>query len=98
MIESNQRFSMIIYIDHFVAISIFKQTILNNTSINKFNFRLIRIFQYFSLFNFEFKYKIDKSNTMLDILSRLPQTINIIIAFSDRVEKALDVLYGCTNN
>ena len=51
---------IIIHIDHFVAIFIFKQIILITNNTNKFNLRLIRTFQYFFNFNIFIRYKFDK--------------------------------------
>ena len=44
IIEFNIKLLIIIYIDYFIVIFIFKQIIFNIVNIDKFNLRLIRIF------------------------------------------------------
>ena len=63
--------STIIYTNHFVAIFIFKQTILIITNIDKFNLQLIRVSQYFFNFNLIICYKTEKFNIISNVLSRL---------------------------
>lgn len=64
---------------------------------NKLNFKLVRVFQYFSLFNLELRYKFDKSNIVSNTFSRLLQTF-IIITFLNQSEKVFDALYDNINN
>ena len=97
IIKSNRKFLIIIYIDYFIAIFIFKQIIFNNINIDKFNLRLIRVSQYLFLFNLKFRYKINKFNIIFNVLSRLSQIINFIIIFLNRFEKILDILYNNIN-
>ena len=71
IIKSNQKPPVIIYTDYSTAIPISKQTILNTTSTDKLNLRLIRASQYLSAFNLELRHKAGKSNIVPDALSRL---------------------------
>ena len=87
---------MIIYTDYSIAIFIFKQIIFNIINIEKFNLRLICASQYFSIFNLEFRYKIDKFNIMFNILSCLLQVF-IITTFLNQSEGIFDALYNNTN-
>lgn len=84
-----------IYINYFVIISISKQTIFNNTNIDKLNFRFIKTFQYLLLINLEFKYKTNKFDIIFNTLSRLTK---IITTFSNQSKKMLDALYNNINN
>ena len=52
--------TIIIYIDHDVAIDIAKQATLIIIFVNKLNFRLMRAFDYIQRFNLDIKYKLDK--------------------------------------
>ena len=71
MIEFNRKSFIIIYIDYFAAISIFKQIILITFFIDKLNLRLIRASQYLFNFNIFLRHKADKTNVILNVLSRL---------------------------
>ena len=71
LIESTKMLFMIIYIDHFVVVFIFKQITLTINNTNKFNLRLIRTFQYFFNFNIFIRYKFDKSNVMSNVFFKL---------------------------
>ncbi len=81
---------IIIYIDHSTAISISRQTSFFTSSINKLNFRLMRISQYLSNFNIVIHHKVEKINVVLNTLSRLK--INIALDTLNET-KVLDVLY-----
>lgn len=70
-IEFTKMLFTIIYIDHFVAIFIFKQIILITNNTNKFNLRLTRISQYLFNFNIFIRYKFDKLNVMSNAFSKL---------------------------
>ena len=71
MIKFNKKLFIIIYIDHFATILIFRQIILITSFIDKFNLRLVRASQYLFNFNIILRHKIDKSNVIFDIFSRL---------------------------
>ena len=53
---------IIIYIDHIANIFITRQTSFTTSSTNKFDLCLIRIFQYFNIFNIFLKHKAEKNN------------------------------------
>ena len=71
MIEFTRKSFIIIYIDHFVAISISRQTSLTTSSIDKSNLRLVRASQYLFSFNLTLRHKVEKFNVVSDALSRL---------------------------
>ena len=71
IIEFNIKLLIILYVDYWIVVFIFKQIIFNIININKLNLRLIYIFQYLSIFNFEFRYKIGEFNIIFNILFRL---------------------------
>ncbi len=64
--------SIILFIDHESVLEIIKQTFLLTTSIDKLNFRLIRVFEYIQRFNVLIKHKSEKLHVVSDVLSRLP--------------------------
>ena len=98
IIKSSQKPPVVVYTNHSAAISISKQTILNISSTNKLNLRLIRAFQYLSSFNLELRHKAGKTNIVLNALSRLLQ-ITITPASLDQFEeKALNTLYDYTDS
>ena len=78
MIESTEMPSIIIYTDHSAAVSISRQTTLTTFSTNKLNLRLVRASQYLSGFNLFICHKIDKSNVILDALSKLQADVTFI--------------------
>ena len=78
MIESIEIFSIIIYIDHFVVVSISRQTTLTTFSSDKLNLRLVRASQYLFDFNLSVRHKVDKVNVMSDVLSKLQVDVIII--------------------
>ena len=94
---------MIIYIDHFIIVSISRQIILTIFNINKLNFRLIKIFQYLLSFNLIIRYKINKLNVISNAFSRLSKTNSDIIlnvffkmpgtSFDSSFENFFDVFY-----
>ena len=71
IIKSTFRLFIIIYINYSTAVPISKQIILNINNINKLNLRLIRISQHLLKFNLKLRHKIDKLNTISNILLRL---------------------------
>ena len=90
LIEFNEYSSIIIYIDHFVAIFISRQINLITFSIDKLNIRLVRISQYLSKFNLIIKHKFNKFNIIFDALSRFQNNTNISI--NDKID-VLETLY-----
>ena len=54
MIETT--FKTVVYIDHVVNFLIVRQITFNFSNIDKFNFRLIRAFTYFSQFQLNVRY------------------------------------------
>ena len=88
MIELFSISFMIIYIDYFVIVSISRQIILTTFNINKFNFRLIKASQYLLNFNFVIRYKINKSNVILNALFKLSKT-----KFDSFFERIFNVFY-----
>ena len=77
--------------NHFVAVSIFKQTILVTINIDKFNFRLIRASQYFFNFNLLVRHKFEKFNIISNALSRLLNALQLNI--KNKIE-VLNTLYN----
>ena len=69
IIEFNKKLFIIIYIDYFAIISIFRQIILIISFIDKFNLHLIRASQYLFNFNISLRHKADKTNIISDVLS-----------------------------
>ena len=92
LIDSIKKFSIIIYTNHSTIVSIFKQTTLITFSIDKLNFRLIRVSQYLSNFNIVIRHKSDKSNVIFDVLSRLFDKLSTQSNVIDKTE-IFDVLY-----
>ena len=94
IIEFNKKSFIIIYIDYFAAILIFRQIILITSFINKFNLRLVRVSQYLFNFNITLRHKIDKSNVISDALSRLSA---YTFQMNDvNKKKILNLLYNCS--
>ena len=71
MIENNECFSIIIYIDHSAIMSISRQINFITFNTNKLNLRFIRILQYFFDFNLQVKHKIKKFNIIFDVFFKL---------------------------
>ena len=90
MIKFIKLSSTIIYTNHFAAISIFRQTTLITTSIDKFNLRFVRVSQYLFNFNLTIRHKTDKFNVISDALSRLSNASQSNV--KNKVE-ILNVLY-----
>ena len=90
MIDFIRKSFIIIYIDHSIVVSIFKQIILITFNIDKLNLRLVRASQYLFNFNIIIRHKFDKFNVIFDALSRLSNktTTNV----TNKIE-ILDVLY-----
>ena len=77
------------YIDYFIIVSIFRQINFIISSINKFNLRLMRAFQYLSIFNLFVRYKINKINVVFNALSRLSRNFITITKDDSRILKVL---------
>ena len=60
----------IIYIDHDVVLNLIKQIIFIISFTNKFNLRLIRVFDYIQKFNFEIRHKSNKMHIVSNVLFR----------------------------
>ena len=88
MIESIEIFSIIIYTNHFVAVSISRQIIFTISSNDKLNLRLMRASQYLFDFNLFVRHKADKTNVMSNVLFRLQIDVTII----DKID-VLESLY-----
>ena len=78
MIESTEIFSIIIYTNHFAAVSINRQIIFTIFNSDKLNLRLVRTSQYLFDFNLSVKHKTDKANVMSDVLFKLQIDVIII--------------------
>ena len=61
----------IVYIDHEFALNIVNQITMTTISIDKFNLRLVRAWNYIQRFNFDIRHKLDKQHIVFDVLSRL---------------------------
>ena len=92
LIDSIKKFSIIIYINHSTTVSIFRQITLITFSIDKLNFRLIRVSQYLLNFNIVIRHKSNKSNVIFDVLSKLFDKLSTQSNVIDKIE-ILDVLY-----
>ena len=71
MIENNECFSIIIYIDHLATMSISRQINFITFNTNKLNLRFIWTSQYFFDFNLQVKHKIKKFNIIFDVFFKL---------------------------
>ena len=81
---------IIIYIDHAVNIFITRQTSFTTSLTNKFNLRLIRVFQYFNTFNIFLKHKAGKNNIVPDAFSHLfRSTLNFF-----NIKNVFESFYG----
>ena len=80
---------IMIYIDHFVIVLISRQINFIISNIDKLNLRLIRAFQYLSMFDLFMRHKIKKTNIVSDVLSRLLRNLVMISKNNLRVLKAL---------
>ena len=90
MIDFIKKSFIVIYIDHFVVVSISRQIILIIFNIDKLNLRFVRASQYLFNFNIIIRHKFDKFNIMLDALSRLSNKTTIDV--TNKIE-ILDILY-----
>ena len=84
-------FLTIIYTNYFVIIFISRQTILIIINIDKFNFRLMRILQYFFNFNLLICYKFEKFNIVSNVLSQLLNALQLNV--KNKIE-ILNTLYN----
>ena len=73
--------------------NIIKQINLLLLSINKFNFRLIKISQYLSQFKLNVRYKFDKQHIVFDILFKLINDLTIEKNISISEKNILDEIY-----
>ena len=80
----------VVFIDHDVALEIVKQISMTIVSINKFNFRLVKTFDYIQRFELKIRHKFDKQHIVFDALFKLVN-INIDVASVD--ESELNVLF-----
>ena len=78
MIKFIEISSIIIYTNHFVAVSINRQITLTIFNSDKLNLRLVRASQYLFDFNLFVRHKADKVNVVSDVLSRLQADVIII--------------------
>ena len=78
IIKSIEIVSIIIYIDHFVAVFISRQITLITFSNDKLNLRFVWVLQYLFDFNLFVRHKIDKINVMSNALSKLQVDVSII--------------------
>ena len=68
------------FIDHDATFGIIKQTLLLILSLDRLNFRLIRVFDYIQRFNLLIRHKFGKLHSTSDALFRL--SINNIVSFN----------------
>ena len=90
MIDFIKKSFIVIYIDYFIVVSIFKQIILITFNIDKLNLRLVRVSQYLFNFNITIRHKFDKFNIIFDVLTRLSNKTTIDV--TNKVE-ILNILY-----
>ena len=64
-------FFIVIYIDHEAILNIAKQIILIINFIDKFNLRLVKIFDYLQRFNLEIRHKSNKQHIVSNVFSKL---------------------------
>ena len=95
IIDFTRKSFIIIYIDYFVVVLIFKQIILIIFNIDKLNLRFIRASQYLSSFNIIIRHKFDEFNVVFDALSRLSNKTTIDV--TNKIE-ILNVLYDYVVN
>ena len=70
MIEASVH-KIIIYTDHSTTVFIVRQMNLNTISVKKLNFRLMRASEFLQPFRLDVRFKPDKTNIILNALSRL---------------------------
>ena len=88
---SKQRF-IIIFTNHDATLDIVKQTSIITVFIDKFNFRLVRVFDYIQRFDLELRHKSNKQHIVFDALFRLV-SFNIDVTFE---EDEFDALFTTT--
>ena len=71
----------IVFINYVVNLLIISQIIFNISSINKFNFRFVRVFTYFNQFRLNVKYRFKKLHVISNVLSKL--SIALLLLFID---------------
>ena len=71
LIKSCKSSFVFIFTDHAATAKIISQTFLTITNTDKFNLRLIRVFQFFSILPIKIKIKSKKFHIILDVFSRL---------------------------
>ena len=81
---------IVIYIDYFIIVLIFRQINLIISNITKFNLRLMRVSQYLSIFDFFIRHKTNKTNIVFNALSRLSK---FFITITKDDSKILKILY-----
>ena len=79
LIESCRNFSVFIFTNHVATVEIVSQIFLIITNIDKFNLRLIRVFQFLSILSIKIKIKSEKLHIIFDVFSRLKS-----FAFSEK--------------
>lgn len=62
---------IIVYTNYIIIIKLIKQNNFNITLIKKFNLHFIKISKYLQRFRLKIKYKFDKINIVLNVLSKL---------------------------
>ena len=95
MIESTKIFFVIMYIDHFATVFIFRQITLITFNSNKLNLRLIKTSKYLFNLNLFIRHKIDKTNVMFDVFFRFQvdasiiEKIDVLKSFYDHFLKSM---------
>ena len=89
MIKFIKKSSIIIYIDYFIIILISQKINFIILNINKLNLRLMRAFQYLSMFNLFIRHKTKKTNVVFDTLLRLSGNLTIISKNDSKILKTL---------
>ena len=84
--------TIIIYTNHDVAINIAKQTTLTIIFIDKFNFWLIRAFDYIQRFNLDIKHKFEKQHIISNVLFKFVND-NINSSIKNIDENEFNVLF-----
>ena len=82
---------IVIYIDHDAVFDLIKQITFTTSFIDKFNLRLIRVFDYIQKFDLKIRHKLDKMHIVSNVLSRLIN-LNTSSKKSDD-EKKLNALF-----
>ena len=90
MIDFTRKLFIVIYINYFVVVLIFKEIILIIFNIDKLNLRFVRTSQYLLSFNIIIRHKFNKFDVIFNVLSRLSNKTTIKI--TNKVE-ILNILY-----